>query len=143
MGRGFVIHSEEVASFRVDDAYISKMLIDRHNSGSERLQVNEGVVKAGCKLPGAAHSQPYDELYIAVSGEAILHMDGEDYDLKPGSVVFIPWGTFHALENKSRTEDFVLFTVWTQTPEPGGNEVYDMRLEAWGTSYRTAGEDSD
>ena len=140
MGKGFVVNSSNVAPFRVSDAYISKMLIDKHNCGSEHLQVNEGVVTAGGKLSGAAHPEPYDELYIVIRGEAILHMDDMDYDLSPGSVVFIPWDTFHALENKSETEDFVLLTVWTQTPEPGGNDVYDMRLKAWGSSYKTASE---
>ena len=140
MRKGFVVNSANVAPFRVSDAYVSKMLIDKNNSGSERLQVNEGVLGAGRKLPGAAHREPYDELYIVVRGEAILHMDGEDFDLSPGSVVFIPWGTFHALENKSETEDFVLLTVWTQTPGPGGNEVYDMRLDEWGKSFKTISE---
>ena len=66
MGKAFVVHSEDVVPFRVSDSYTSKMLIDRHNSGSERIQVNEGVVKAGCKLPGAAHPEPYDEIYIVI-----------------------------------------------------------------------------
>lgn len=138
MGRGFVINSAEVLPFQVSEAYTSKMLIDKHNSGSEHLQVNEGVVKAGCRLPGAAHPEPYDELYIAMKGEALLHLDDEAYEIGPGSVIFIPAGTFHALENKSATEDFVLLTVWPLTPEPGGNEVYDMRMKAWGTSFKKA-----
>ena len=63
-------------------------------------------------------------------------MAGEHYDLKPGSVVFIPGGTFHALTNKSETEDFELITVWPGQPAPGANEMYDLRKEAWGTTYR-------
>ena len=116
MGKGFVVNAAEVAPFRVSSEYVSKMLIDKHNSGVDSFQVNEGVVKAGCKLAGAAHPEPYDELYIVLSGRAVLHMDGEDYDLSPGSVVLIPSGTFHALENTSATEDFVLLTVWHKTP---------------------------
>jgi mannose-6-phosphate isomerase-like protein (cupin superfamily) len=71
-----------------------------------------------------------------LSGEASLRMDDVDYDLEPGSVVFIPADTFHALTNKSQTEEFVILTIWPGTPEPGANEVYDTRKEAWGTSYR-------
>jgi len=136
MGKGFVINSAEVLPFQVSDAYTSKMLVDKHNCGSEHLQVNEGVVKAGCKLPGAAHPEPYDELYVVMKGEAKLHLDEEVHEIGPGTVIFIPAGTFHALENKSDTEDFVLLTVWPFTPEPGGNEVYDMRMKAWGTSFK-------
>ena len=136
MGKGFVVRSDEVMPFQVSEAYTSKMLIDKHNSGTDGMQVNEGVVKAGCRLPGAAHPEPYDELYIVMKGEAILHLDEEVFEISPGTVIFIPWGTFHALENKSKTEDFTLLTIWPQTPEPGGNEVYDMRLKAWGTSFK-------
>lgn len=136
MGKGIVIKSSEVMPFKLDDSYSSKMLFDKYNTGSERLQINEGIVKAGCKLPGAVHKAPYDEIYYAVKGEAVLHMDGDDYDISPGTIVFIPGGTFHALENKSDTEDFVLLTIWPLQPEPGVNEVYDMRIKEWGTSFK-------
>ncbi len=140
MGKGMVVRRSEVVPFKVDSSYSSRMLIDKSNSGSERLQINEGTVKAGCRLHGATHKSPYDEIYYVIEGEAVLHMDGEDYALDPGAVVFIPWGTFHALENKSNTEDVVILTVWPQTPEPGGNEVYDRRMKEWGTSFKKVGD---
>jgi hypothetical protein len=51
-------------------------------------------------------------------------------------VVFIPGGTSHGLVNKSQTENFEIITVWPGQPAPGANVVYDMRKEAWGTTYR-------
>ena len=92
------------------------MLIDDANSESQRLQINHGVVKAGRSLPGAAHPAPYDEVYYVLSGRASLDMDGVDYDLEPGTVVFIPAGTFHALTNESQTEDFVILKVLSTRP---------------------------
>lgn len=139
MPRGTVVKVDRVMPFSppgAEEIYVSKMLLDKDNSDSQQLQVNHGVVKAGQSLPGAAHPAPYDEIYYVLSGEASLDMDGVDYDLEPGSVVFIPAGTFHALTNKSQTEDFTILTIWPGTPEPGANEVYDTRKEAWGTSYR-------
>ena len=139
MPRGTVVKVDRVMPFSppgAEDTYVSKMLIDASNSGSERLQINHGVVKAGHRLPGSAHPPPYDEIYYVLSGQAILKMDDVDYDLEKNMVVFIPAGTFHALTNKSQTEDFVIITVWPGTPEPGANEVYDLRKESWGTSYR-------
>jgi quercetin dioxygenase-like cupin family protein len=127
----------------MSEAYTSRMLIDRDNTDSDRLQVNQGVLKAGCRLEGASHPQPYDELYVVLSGNAVLHMGQEDYTLRPGSVVFIPWGTFHALENLSAAEDVVILTIWPQTPEPGGNGVYDKRLEQWGTSFRRVSDQDE
>ena len=139
MPRGTVVKADRVMPFSppgAEDIYISRMLIDESNSGSQGLQINHGVVKAGQSLSGAAHPEGSDEIYYVLSGEAVLNLDGEDYDLEKNTVVFIPGGTFHALTNKSQTEDFVIITVWPGTPEPGGNELYDLRKETWGTSYR-------
>lgn len=138
MSESKVVHPEKVMPFIApgfEGKYISRMLIDTFNCGSDKLQVNHGTVKAGQGLPGAAHDG-HDELYIVLKGHADLNMEGEHYNLKAGSVVFIPGGTFHALTNKSKTEDFELITVWPGQPAPGINELYDMRKEAWGTTYR-------
>ena len=138
MAQGKVVHPEKIMPFVVpgcEGKYLSRMLIDIYNCGSEKLQVNHGTVKAGQALAGSAH-EGHDELYIALKGHADLNLCGEHYELKPGSTVFIPGGTFHALSNKSNTEDFELITIWPGQPKPGVNEVYDMRKQAWGTTYR-------
>ena len=139
MKKPTVVKAEKVMPFSPPEfkgAYSSKMLIDAYNSGSDRLQVNHCVLKAGCSLPGAVHKSPYDEIYYVLRGKAVLSMDGVDYDLERDTVVFIPGGTFHALTNKSDTGDFVILTIWPGQPEPGVNEVYDMRKKAWGRTYR-------
>jgi mannose-6-phosphate isomerase-like protein (cupin superfamily) len=139
MPRGTVVKVDRVMPFSppgAEETYVSRMLIDKENSGSERLQVNHGVVKAGQRLSGAAHPAPYDEIYYVLSGEASLDMDGTEYQLQKDMVVFIPAGTHHALTNRSQTDDFVILTLWPGTPEPGANGVYDARKDAWGMSYR-------
>ncbi len=138
MAKGKVVKINRVMPFCPDPAggYISRMLIDVFNSGSEKLQVNHGTLRGGCATPGAIHKPPHDELYIVLKGQAVLHMDGVDYDIEKGSVVFIPGGTFHGLTNKSQTEDFEIITVWPGQPSPGANKVYDMRKKEWGTTYR-------
>ncbi len=139
MKKGTVVKIDKVMPFSPPEfkgEYSSKMLIDVYNSGSEKMQINHGVLKAGCSTPGAVHKPPHDEIYIVLSGAAVLHMDGVDYDIEKDSVVFIPGGTFHSLKNKSATEDFVIITVWPGQPEPGANEVYDRRKKAWGKTYR-------
>lgn len=137
MEKHVVIHSNEVKPFVVNETYSSKMLVDKFNTLSKGLQINEGTLKAGCKLHGHTHRPPFDEIYYVVRGEAYLNMNDTKYDLHAGSLVFIPGGTFHALENKSETEDFVVMTIWPNHPDPGVNPVYDKRVEAWGSSYQT------
>ncbi len=137
-----VVHPEKVMPFIApgcENLYTSRMLIDIFNCGSDKIQVNHGIVQAGKSMPGASH-EGHDELYVILKGEASLDMAGEVYDLRPGTVVFIPGGTFHAIKNETGTEDLELITVWPGQPAPGVNELYDMRKEAWGTTYREIDE---
>ena len=142
MAKGKVVHPDKVMPFTppgCEGIYTSRMLLDAFNSGSEKMQINHGVLSGGRATPGASHPG-HDEIYIVMQGEAVLTMDGEEYDIKPGSVVFIPADTFHGLENKSATQDFVILTIWAGRPPEGINEVYDARIEAWGTTYREIDE---
>ena len=138
MAHAKVVHPEKVMPFIApgcENLYTSRMLIDLFNCGSDKLQVNHGIVKAGKALPGAAHIG-HDELYVILTGHAALDLAGEQYELKPGTVVFIPGGTFHAIHNENSTADLELITVWPGQPAKGANDMYDRRLEAWGTTYR-------
>jgi mannose-6-phosphate isomerase-like protein (cupin superfamily) len=136
MKKGIVINSLEVKTYKVDNTYSSKMLLDNIIAGEETIQINEGTLKGNCKTGGAIHKK--SEIYYIVKGEAILHLDEEKYDIKPGSLVFIPSGVFHSLDNKSKKEDFVILTFWLDASE---NEVYINRIKEWGKSFKTIYED--
>ena len=84
MKKGAVVKVDKVMPFSPPESkgeYSSKMLIDESNSGSKRLQINHGTLKAGCSTGPGVHKPPYDEIYYVLSGEAVLHMDGVDYDI--------------------------------------------------------------
>jgi Mannose-6-phosphate isomerase len=137
MAKGKVINSWEVKSFVCDSTYSSRMLLDDIVAGGKSIHINEGTLKGGATtLPGGVHEAT--EIYYAVKGEALLHLGGEKIDIKAGSVVYIPAGVHHALENKSQTEDFVLLTLWEDTKH---NDVYHNRVKAWGKSFKTIYED--
>ncbi len=143
MKKGTVVKATAVMPFTpkgYEGQFESKMLIDRTNSASEKLQVNQFILKPGCRTEGAIHREPYDEVYYVLSGEVVLHLADEAYDIGKDTIIFIPGGTFHSLDNKSQTEDFVLLTIWHTHPERGVNEVYDRRKEAWGKTFRKIGE---
>src|SRR5512133_3100979 len=103
MPKGTLIRTKNVKPFIVDANYSSKMLLDKFNSESKGLNVNEGTLAAGGSTPGAAHMAPHDEIYYVVRGEAVLTMDGAKYDIGPGDLIYIPCDTFHSLVNKSAT----------------------------------------
>ncbi len=135
MGKGRIIHSQKVKPFVCDSSYSSKMLLDDLVAGVPAINVNEGTLKGGGKTGGGVHAD--NEIYYVVKGEAVLHLDEETFDIGPGSLVFIPGGVFHSLENKSATEDFVLLTLWQRAES---NEVWHVRMKAWGESFKTIDE---
>lgn len=136
MQKGKIINSWEIMPFALDEAYSSKMLLDDAVAGARTVQINEGTLRGGQKTGGGVHEK--DEIYYVVSGEAVLHLDDEAHDVRAGSLVFIPAGVFHSLDNKSETEDFVLLTIWMKAKY---NEVYNLRKKAWGRAFKTIYEE--
>ena len=143
MAQRRVMNVADVVPFSLpgwEGKFESRLLVDRDALGSEKLTVNHFTLKVGQKTPLGSHGAPYDEVYYVLGGEAVLNLDGVDYDLERDMLVFIPAGTSHGLTNKSQTEDFTILTIWPRAPEPGANGVYDARKEAWGTTYREISE---
>ena len=134
--KGVVIHSKDVKPLVLDETYSSKMILDSVVAGGPATQMNEGTLAPGCSTAGGVHEKP--EIYYIVKGEAVLHLDDDTYDVAPGSLAYIPGGVFHWLENKSKTEAFVLLTLWEKAEY---NEVYNLRLQNWGKSFKTIYED--
>lgn len=141
MAQGTVVKAAEVKTLYVDETYSSKMLIDHTNSVTKNVQINMGIVAPGAKHADHNHKPEYDEVYLIQRGQAMVRLDGVEHDLEAGDVVFIPGGSMHAIENRSDTEDLIIFTAWSRLPEPGANSVYDQRLKEWGKSFKTIHED--
>jgi quercetin dioxygenase-like cupin family protein len=131
-----IVDPTQVKPFVCDESYSSKLLMDDFVAGTEAININEGTLKPGGKTEAGTHKE--NEIYYAVKGQAVLYLDDEPCDLKPGMVVFIPGGTKHSLDNTSETEDFVLLTMWEKAEYNG---VHHARIKAWGTSFKTIDED--
>ena len=131
-----VVDPARVKPFICDDSYSSKLLMDDFVAGTKAINISEGTLKGGGSTGAGVHEE--NEIYYAVKGEAVLHLDEEEFDLTPGMVVFIPGGVEHSLDNKSETEDFVLLTFWEDAKFNG---VHHARIKAWGTSFKTIDED--
>ena len=120
-----------------EDVFISRMLVDQASVGSERLTVNHFILKAGAHTDPGSHPPPFDELYYILSGTGRVDLGSPAtaFEVKPGTVVFIPNDTVHALRCDVAS-DLELITVMPAQPVPGANPVYDARLSEWGTSFR-------
>jgi quercetin dioxygenase-like cupin family protein len=135
-----VFNHEDVEGFSpkgFEDTFVSRMLVDKTSVGSERLTVNHFTLRPGKHTDPGSHPPPFDELYYVVSGTGWVDLGSpaKAHAVKPGTVVFIPCGTDHALRCDAGA-DLEVITIMPAQPVPGANPVYDARLEEWGTSFR-------
>lgn len=131
-----LINSENVESYVCDETYSSKQLMGDEIAGLPVININEGVLKAGCRTGGGVHEDT--EIYYVVKGSGILWLDEDSISVKPGDFIVIPPQTFHWIDNTMNDKDFVLYTFWADEKQ---NDVYFMRKENWGTSIRYKDED--
>ncbi len=66
---------------------------------SEKTKVKRIVVNSGGRLSYQSHKRR-SEYWVIVSGVARMTLDDLESDYKPGSVVVIPVGTKHRVENQ-------------------------------------------
>lgn len=58
-----------------------------------------------------------DEIIYIVSGEFIVHIDGEDFPVKTGDTAFIPRGTLHTVINPMENNPGTLITIFQPAPK--------------------------
>jgi len=141
MSQNLVFKVKEVEGFSppwAGGAAVAKLLIDDQSVGSRSLVVNHFVLKSG-RTTGemGKHPPPYDEVYYVLRGHALLKLGEppEVFELEPDTVVFIPGGMGHSVDNTG-TEDLELVTIMPGPIRHGVTTTYDERIEAWGTSFR-------
>ena len=74
-----------------------------HLLDEEYCKVKRIIVKPGERLSYQYHHER-TEHWVVVQGEAIVTLDGEEYEYHIGDVVEIPVGTKHRVENKFNKE---------------------------------------
>ena len=134
-----VYNPDEIKPFG-SGAYESRLLLDSFMAGEKCVNVNHGTVAPGSGTgkpgdKGEAHEK--SEIYFGVSGEADVYLDGHPIMMKQGTLIFIPGGVCHFIVNRSRSEPFVLLTLWGDEKD---NTMHAARIKAWGKSYVKAGE---
>jgi len=146
-------HIKQYKVFRPEDIkpfgegnYQSRLLLDSLMAGEKCVNVNHGTFAPGAGImtgnpvaaqdgPGTAHEKA--EIYFGVYGEADVYIEGDPVYMTRGTLIYIPGGFRHYVVNRSLTERFELLTIWADEKD---NDMHAARVEAWGTSYKRAGE---
>lgn len=140
MTRKLVFEAYDVEGFSLPGAegtFLSRLLIDKEGVGADSFVINHFTLKPGKSTELGSHPHPYEEAYYILSGTGRVQLGEppEEHAVGPNSVVFIPGGTQHAIENLG-TSDMEILTVMAAPLKEGVNSVYDGRLKEWGTSFK-------
>ena len=104
------------------------------------INLNQGDLAPGTRLPGGRHEKA--EIYYVVKcqeGAEVITGTNEPgdeeihYKVKPNDIIYIPGGVFHWIDNRMCDEPFTVTTMW---PKQEDNEMYHVRFNDWGTSFR-------
>ena len=66
--------------------------------------------KGGAKIPYHFHN--CEESVMLIEGHAIFDIDGQEFDIKPQDVTFIPAGVPHRFRNASETEPMKILWIY-------------------------------
>ena len=73
------------------------------------------IIEAGAEVQYHYHKKR-ESVLIIVSGEAIETVEGKDFELKAGDVIFLKAGEKHGIRNKSSTGQMRFIEFFTEPP---------------------------
>jgi mannose-6-phosphate isomerase-like protein (cupin superfamily) len=77
------------------------------------LSMGVYALPAGGADPQSPHTE--DEVYYVVSGQAAIHVDGEDRTVRPGSIVFVKAGAQHHFHSITQALTLLVFFAPAET----------------------------
>lgn len=78
-----------------------RTLLSADRTPTSAMTVGSAEIEAGASHGGAHHHADH-EVYYFISGTGVVHLDGVEHPVEPGSVAFIPGGTRHFVRNTGR-----------------------------------------
>jgi mannose-6-phosphate isomerase-like protein (cupin superfamily) len=111
------VHESEESEIPAGGDRYFKLLIDPRY-GCRNLTQFMGFIE---KSQAPFHTHTYEEVIYILSGEGIVHVGDESFDLRPGTCVYLSPGTPHCLENPG-TEPLRLLGVFCPAGDPGSHK---------------------
>jgi mannose-6-phosphate isomerase-like protein (cupin superfamily) len=101
--RGFVVQEEACPLEGWDDAVrgrvVWRTLLSGDRTPTSQLTLGVTEVGPGQPSPFHPHRHAQSEIYYVLSGEGVVHVDGEEHPLRPGTSVFIRGDAWHGARN--------------------------------------------
>jgi len=77
---------------------ISHLLLTAGDAGSENLSVTWVEGEPESEQERHAHADS-EQVYVIVQGKGLMHVAGEEEEVGPGTLVFVPKGALHSIRN--------------------------------------------
>jgi quercetin dioxygenase-like cupin family protein len=107
-----IVRESEVEGTRKIPARVSRTLISQHTVGATKISMGTNVTEVGSRIPFHTHSEN-EEAMFCIQGKGILTVNGEEYEITPGTAIFSPLGAEHEIRNIG-DEPFKI--VWAYAP---------------------------
>lgn len=106
MPEGVVVHEESCPLEGWDDAVrgrvVWRTLLSADRTPSAQMTLGVTEVGPGQPDPFLPHRHAQAEIYYVLAGEGVVHIDGVEQPLRPGTAVFIPGDAWHGARNTGR-----------------------------------------
>ena len=124
MSAMFTQHISTSPENRRGDGQVSRLLLAPGQFGSRELAVTWVDAAPGSQQPLHAHPES-EQVYVIVRGRGRMIVAGEEQEVEPGTLVFIPAGAEHAIRND--TTDDLTFVSAASPPwdPPSGVFAYE------------------
>lgn len=91
-------------------------LVEPGSSPSRRLTMGCTTIYATGSTTGHSHDD-MEEVYFVVSGEGIMVVGEDSYDIRPGDGLYVPPGAFHTTYQRGNLPLTVLWVTCPVAPE--------------------------
>ena len=119
--KGFVVRANESRyngkQTKPENAFLHCKLSSADTNEALFIQTSTPKVFEHRGGPPPHVHQYEDEIIYIVSGEFIVHIDGEDFTVKSGDTAFIPKGTLHTVINPIENNTGTLITIFQPAPK--------------------------
>ena len=73
-------------------------LVDPASSPSKNLKAGYTIVYANGKTTGHSHND-HEEVYYVIAGRGRMIVGEDEFDIKTGDTLYVPFGVFHTTSN--------------------------------------------
>jgi mannose-6-phosphate isomerase-like protein (cupin superfamily) len=123
-----VIHSTEVPTYVAPspDRRRFQVFVDRDRTGSANLAAGLVILPPNQAQPDTSQHEATEEVYYVVQGHGLLELGRDTYEVRGGTVIYVPPATSHRMINTDDSEELVWF--FANTPPL---EDYKPVAEGW------------